>query len=526
MGSQPLWDVAILSQTSTMSSPTKRVFTDETHASRAQASNATHPSTPADLALQLQSVGSRVRKTVMEGYSTHRFASGPPSPTKPPPQAEIFTSANEILRDVYGSAPSHSPISPRKRAREDDSDHEFGNRMAVDTDAERAEDTESDGETVIILDARGTRPVKPRPRRALMQTQSLPNRMFGLRGGPGPLQSTDGPVLETPVESDWSVGGSNISSQPPAFEPMVLSSTPTTLARPAERFPAPPTLSVFNAPTATFLWPNFQASSQMKHGPILYAKYHDKSSSSSSSDSEDSQLGSEDLRRMSSPSSNDRGTIHTPNGPSRPLDEPPFAFSRHEASVEIQPSKTSPVNRLVEPLKSVYILDSERRTSPESSHGSEYASGLFDIGFPPRQDHRTSFAVAPSASVLGSRRPSPSAASSVNSGSDQTSPSDNRSTPNQLPFPPTLNRNWENYAVQIRNPEGGMAYQCTWSTLDGPCHYWSKKQLVKRHVETTHLKFKPFVCDICSKAFPQKTSLEIHRHGHTGDTPHQCIYSC
>jgi hypothetical protein len=51
--------------------------------------------------------------------------------------------------------------------------------------------------------------------------------------------------------------------------------------------------------------------------------------------------------------------------------------------------------------------------------------------------------------------------------------------------------------------------------------------LVKRHVETTHLKFKcatcffctffrfidrrpqsrPFVCDICSKAFPQVCSL-------------------
>ncbi|KAJ7498937.1 hypothetical protein FB451DRAFT_1203538 [Mycena latifolia] len=205
-----------------MSSPAKRAFTNETHA-RAQASNPTHASTPADLALQLQSVGSRVRKNVMEGYTTHRFASAPPSPTKPPPRPGIFNSANEILRDVYASAPARPPISPRKRAREDDSNHEFGGSMAVDTDPQRGEDTESDGETVIIVDARGTRPVKPRPRRALMQTQSLPSGMFGRSAGP-PVSdhSMDAPVPEERVESDWSINGSNTSSQPPVFEPMVL----------------------------------------------------------------------------------------------------------------------------------------------------------------------------------------------------------------------------------------------------------------------------------------------------------------
>ncbi|KAJ7498936.1 hypothetical protein FB451DRAFT_1203533 [Mycena latifolia] len=279
-------------------------------------------------------------------------------------------------------------------------------------------------------------------------------------------------------------------------------STPAT-PRPTERFPAPPTLSVFNAPTATFLWPNFQASSQMKHGPILYARYHDMPSSSSSSESEDSQLGSEDVRRLSSPSSSDGGPMYTPKGNPRTFDEPPSAF-RRQPSVETQRLNASPVNR------SVHILDSERRASPDPDcfNCSEYAPATFDVGFPSRQ---------------GSRRPSPSAASSVDSGSNRLSP---LNTSSQLPSSPAPNQNWENHAIQIKNPEGGVAYQCTWSTPDGPCHYWSKKQLVKRHVETTHLKFKPFVCDICSKAFPQKTSLEIHRHGHTGDTPHQCIYNC
>lgn len=45
-------------------------------------------------------------------------------------------------------------------------------------------------------------------------------------------------------------------------------------------FPAPPSLSVFNAPTATYAWPNLQASSQMKRNPVLYVDYKDFSSSS------------------------------------------------------------------------------------------------------------------------------------------------------------------------------------------------------------------------------------------------------
>ncbi|KAJ7129692.1 hypothetical protein C8R44DRAFT_777412 [Mycena epipterygia] len=204
-----------------MSSPTgKRPFTEGAHAS-AQASDTTHASTPADLALQLRSVGSRVRKNVMEGYTTHRFASAPPSPTKPPPpQAGIFTPANDILRDVYASSSApRAPISPRKRAREDESD-QFGSGDNMHMPVGTEEDTESDGETVIILDARALRPVKPRPRRALMQTQSLPNGMFGHPRGPVSDQDM-APVSEHGPEADWSMNGSN-TLDPPAFEPMVL----------------------------------------------------------------------------------------------------------------------------------------------------------------------------------------------------------------------------------------------------------------------------------------------------------------
>jgi hypothetical protein len=92
--------------------------------------------------------------------------------------------------------------------------------MAVDFGAERGDDIESDGETVIIL-ARGARPVKPRPRRPLMQTQSLPSGMFGFYQGPLSDQNVAS-VSEQSPEADWSVNSSSTSSQPPAFEAMVL----------------------------------------------------------------------------------------------------------------------------------------------------------------------------------------------------------------------------------------------------------------------------------------------------------------
>ncbi|KAJ7771348.1 hypothetical protein DFH07DRAFT_226675 [Mycena maculata] len=304
-------------------------------------------------------------------------------------------------------------------------------------------------------------------------------------------------------------------------------------ARPDDRFPAPPSLSVFNAPTATYMWPHFQASSQMKHSPVLYAIPHSdrrmSPSSGSDSEPEDSEFGSYSLHRVLPPSSRFRQPeeMHAhKRSPFRAWEDPhprPPSIPKREPSTEIQRFIPSPVN-------SVHVLDSDLRASPESSSSSEHASPIYDIGLPPRQDHRSSFAIAPSRGVSvsapGSRRPSPSTASSTHSESNQMFPSNSRPVPSQPPAVPTPHQNWEDHAVQIRNPEGGVAFQCTWSTPDGPCHYWSKKQLVKRHVETTHLKFKPFVCDICNKAFPQKTSLEIHRHGHTGEQPHLCNFSC
>lgn len=53
---------------------------------------------------------------------------------------------------------------------------------------------------------------------------------------------------------------------------------------------------------------------------------------------------------------------------------------------------------------------------------------------------------------------------------------------------------WEAFARPIKLSDGSQKWQCCWQTMDDGaevgCNYVSKKQLVKRHIETTHLKYK------------------------------------
>lgn len=75
--------------------------------------------------------------------------------------------------------------------------------------------------------------------------------------------------------------------------------------------------------------------------------------------------------------------------------------------------------------------------------------------------------------------------------------------PEQAPLQvePTITRStlkgeeeWEEFAQLIKLPDGTPKWQCHWRTMDDGvevnCGYLSKKQLVKRHVETTHLKYR------------------------------------
>ncbi|KAJ6515907.1 hypothetical protein C8R45DRAFT_222879 [Mycena sanguinolenta] len=127
---------------------------------------------------------------------------------------------------------------------------------------------------------------------------------------------------------------------------------------------------------------------------------------------------------------------------------------------------------------------------------------IFEIGLPPRQDRRSS--IRQNHSESSSRQPSPSTARNLEP-----------------------EKNWEDHVVTIKDEKGAKLYRCVHPAKKDPttpCNYTAKKQLVKRHVETTHLEIKLFVCDICRRKFSQKIGRDVHRSTHTGEKPHKCQY--
>ncbi|KAI0068704.1 hypothetical protein BV25DRAFT_1817613 [Artomyces pyxidatus] len=81
-----------------------------------------------------------------------------------------------------------------------------------------------------------------------------------------------------------------------------------------------------------------------------------------------------------------------------------------------------------------------------------------------------------------------------------------------------------------RSPDSGKAqWRCTWETMKNgspmPCDYSSKKHLVKRHIEATHLRIKRFQCTWCGKTFTQRSNVAgCHLNTHTGQSPHGCEF--
>ncbi|KAF8213443.1 hypothetical protein K438DRAFT_1750725 [Mycena galopus ATCC 62051] len=242
----------------------------------------------------------------------------------------------------------------------------------------------------------------------------------------------------------------NASEFDSTFRPVSPEPTPSTRAdaQPAvapsspapyhsEHSRRPGTLFSLAAPTPTYLWFNVAVPSRMQHDPVPLTSW------------------SSGEERTSSPSMRHLGRMHTPNNTS-------VAF---------------PIRRLP--------VDSD--TSPP----------IFDIGFPPRQDHRSSFAVRHSHSIPSSHQETPLTSSTEHFVS---SPVTARHARVQMLSSTPPNRAWESHAIEI----GGTKYwKCTWFELEseGPCNFSGIKATVKRHVKA-HLKI------------------------HTGETPYGCKYNC
>ncbi|EJD01492.1 uncharacterized protein FOMMEDRAFT_158643 [Fomitiporia mediterranea MF3/22] len=187
--------------------PTKRVLTEDEYS----AVNA--PRTPSnsiiseDLTARLQNLGSRVRKSVNEGYATQRSGTIPssaPTPYSSPVKCStattlsqaspIFRSANDTLYDVF-SSPTHasavsvsSPLSSRrKRGRAEDDFREesteclsggLGVLQDEDSTMIEIEEPLHDEDVTIISDASlgrsPNRPIRPLKKTAHMYRSSTP----------------------------------------------------------------------------------------------------------------------------------------------------------------------------------------------------------------------------------------------------------------------------------------------------------------------------------------------------------------
>ncbi|KAH7887751.1 hypothetical protein F5I97DRAFT_884667 [Phlebopus sp. FC_14] len=280
----------------------------------------------------------------------------------------------------------------------------------------------------------------------------------------------------------------------------------------------PVSLSVFNSPTATYMWPGFQAASQMNYPPVIYVNYDSRDSTRSASTSSVSSIHDSPIISSPAITNYDLSAVNT-------LPQKRRSSSPDRRASAIRTSSgviVGPMSQVQFPGRG-YHLDSVRRPQPHGeSLGIPRGGPLAPaVKRTPSMNNSLSF----SDDDQGPAREDSPQASETSERSSMARPTIRR------PLPRTDADAWECYAKPTLSPDGATRrWQCTWSASESgrniDCKYTSKKQLVKRHVETTHLRYKPFVCTVCNKGFPQKTSLDTHMHGHTGSTPHVCRYGC
>ncbi|EIW76101.1 hypothetical protein CONPUDRAFT_139557 [Coniophora puteana RWD-64-598 SS2] len=251
------------------------------------------------------------------------------------------------------------------------------------------------------------------------------------------------------------------------------------------------------------MWAGQKEPSQVKDDRVFYVNYGLSTPSSSNSVSS----------RSSSPGQYSERSLH--------LERSPCSLVPQKRRSCSPPRSTCPESKkIVEPLERIQLGGQ----TPEHSSFNPL----------PSHSHRP-YDVYHETPSLASRSILPS--DGLQSGAVKTRRphlprKDNGRIPDDLDEDSELDREeWEQYAKPTVSADGtSRRWICQWESFQSgvlrTCDYKSKKQLVKRHIETTHLHYKPFQCTVCNKAFPQKTSLDTHMHGHTGSTPHECRYGC
>ncbi|KAI0327770.1 hypothetical protein GY45DRAFT_1372909 [Cubamyces sp. BRFM 1775] len=299
-----------------------------------------------------------------------------------------------------------------------------------------------------------------------------------------------------------------------------------------------PSLSVYELPTATFMWPRFnpKVEEPPRAKPILYVKYKPPQDDS-------------DVSRSPSVTSRDDSPI-TEHPPSLRILTPLRTASLKRGSpAESDDVAVSPSDRFLKhPRISRYSPDarpdSERQTVAHAAPARDAACQeprrtekfkriLRNIDFESDESDVESRAGSIDATTQhqsnsggATTLPRSAAPATVNDGQSASKAAETKPPANRVDN--AMKNEWLKYtSPDVEDPENADL-RCTWETKtkDGTvvCIYEAKKHLVKRHIESKHLQIRQCVCKICKKAFSQKSNLQTHLNTHTGERPHKCHY--
>ncbi|KAK0206536.1 hypothetical protein DFS33DRAFT_596658 [Desarmillaria ectypa] len=258
--------------------------------------------------------------------------------------------------------------------------------------------------------------------------------------------------------------------------------------KPRSRF-SNPTPRQFATPTGTFRWAGLGHAKDAWRQDIR--EYRDTDSSSGSS-----------YTRESSPAT----TNHSGSSPKLPISslshtEAPAVANLLESlqRTNIDDMPSSPIARRSEsPRPSSRPVDSSHQEFNDKSQGSHTRQSSDPIILP-----RT-----------------------IQTNSDLSKPANiPRESSSRGRVPHYDKKAWEKYAEKKTDKE----YTCRWSQhfpdRSLTCTYEALRPLMKRHVETVHLKYKTHSCKYCDRLFPQKANVEVHESSrHTKIKNNVCPY--